>query len=178
MSSVSSPFGLRPAFSPSGTLRQSANPIASGYGSTIYHGSPVQLSSGNLIVGVTAGSWAGVFAGVQFVDSDGRGRVSTSWPASTVATEIRGYVSIYDQDTVFEIQADDTLDVDAIGQLYDISVSSGQTTGYSTQSLATASQTNDDLLVVGLREGPDNAWGDAYPVVLVKLNNQAFTTGQ
>lgn len=178
MSSVSSPFGLRPAFSPAGILRQSANPIASGYSSTIYHGSPVQLTSGNLVVGVGAGSWAGVFAGVQWIDSDGRGRVSTSWPANTVGTEIRGYISIYDQDTVFEIQANDTIDVDSIGGLYDITASSGSTAGYSTQALDPSATTNEDFVVVGLREGPDNAWGDAFPVVLVKLNNQAFAIGQ
>jgi len=66
MSSSNAPFGLRPAFHPSGLDRAQAlaNGIASAYGTDILKGQPVKLnSSGNLVVAGAGDSFQGAFAG-------------------------------------------------------------------------------------------------------------------
>jgi hypothetical protein len=85
MSSTSAPFGLRPAFHPSGLDRAQAlaNGITSGYASNILKGQPVQYGTtansgtlGTIIAAGTTGAIAGAFAGVEFTDTTGRRRVS------------------------------------------------------------------------------------------------------
>ena len=86
MSSSNAPFGLRPAFHPSGLDRAQAlaNGIASAYGTDILKGQPVKLnSSGNLVVAAAGDAFQGAFAGVEWTDTTGRRRVSNYWPAST-----------------------------------------------------------------------------------------------
>ena len=57
MSSVASPFGLKPAFHPSGIIRQQLSTIVSGHPTDIFQFSPVRIddASGALIQAV-AGS--------------------------------------------------------------------------------------------------------------------------
>ena len=87
MSATSAPFGLRPAFHPSGLDRAQAlaGGIASGYSSNILKGQPViyNSSAGTIGAVTTTGAWTGAFAGVEWTDSTGRRRVSNYWPAST-----------------------------------------------------------------------------------------------
>ena len=72
MSATSAPFGLRPAFHPSGLDRAQAlsGGIVSGYTSNIFKGQPVQYGTtanggtvGTIIPATTSGAWAGAFAG-------------------------------------------------------------------------------------------------------------------
>ena len=68
MSSTNAPFGLRPAFHPSGLDRAQAlaGGIASGYGSAILKGQPVKYVTGGTIQPAAAGdAFAGAFAGVE-----------------------------------------------------------------------------------------------------------------
>ena len=86
MSSTNAPFGLRPAFHPSGLDRAQAlaGGIASAYSVDILKGQPVKLNTSGVIVVAAAGdSFQGAFAGVEFTDTTGRRRVSNSWPANT-----------------------------------------------------------------------------------------------
>ena len=86
MSSTNAPFGLRPAFHPSGLDRAQAlaGGIASGYNTDILKGQPVKLdSNGNIVVAAAGESFQGAFAGVEFTDTTGRRRVSNYWPANT-----------------------------------------------------------------------------------------------
>ena len=86
MSAVNAPFGLRPAFHPSGLDRAQAlaNGIASAYATDILKGQPVKLNtSGVLVVAAASDAFQGAFAGVEFTDTTGRRRVSNYWPAST-----------------------------------------------------------------------------------------------
>ena len=86
MSSTSAPFGLRPAFHPSGLDRAVAlaDGIVSGYGSDILKGQPVLLTTaGKLNPATTGDAFQGAFAGTEWTDTTGRRRVSNYWPAST-----------------------------------------------------------------------------------------------
>ena len=133
MSSTSAPFGLRPAFHPSGLDRAQAlaGGITSGYSSNIWKGQPVKYSaSAGVIIPSTAGSaWSGAFAGVEWTDSTGRRRVSNFWPAST--TYITGSCVAYfynDNNIVYEIQTDATIAQTSIGNEYNFSSITAPTT--------------------------------------------------
>jgi hypothetical protein len=68
MSSTNAPFGLRTAYSPSGTIREFASTIASGYASDIYTGQPVKIASDGTLQAASAGdSFVGAFAGCQYL---------------------------------------------------------------------------------------------------------------
>ena len=78
MSSTNAPFGLRPAYHPSGLDRAVtlADGIASAYNTAILKGQPVKLNtSGNIVVAAAGDSFQGAFAGVQWTDTTGRRRV-------------------------------------------------------------------------------------------------------
>ncbi len=174
MSAELNPFGLRPAYSPSGIVRPGPlSSIVSGHPSTIYQNEPVRVRADGNIEGAPAGQRAiGTFQGVEFVDTEGRFRVSNRWTANMVATEIRAYY-IQAQDTVmYEIQADDTLDISSVGQQYDWTTLAGSdVTGLSSVALdVSTAGANAGLRVLGLNPGPDNEFGDAFPVVLVQIS--------
>jgi hypothetical protein len=109
--------------------------------------------------------------GVEFVDSTGRQRVSNYWPASTTGTNIIAYFTT-DPTIVYEMQANATLAIATIGQQYDISgVTGNTTTGFSTASLDVASATtNAQVRVIGISNYVNNAWGDTYPIVQVQIS--------
>jgi hypothetical protein len=166
MSATNAPFGLRPAFHPSGLDRAQAlaNGIQSGLSVSILKGQPVSyvtaavltatglsgISNGTIVPSATPGNSAassgyqvaGAFAGVEWTDSTGRRRVSNYWPANT--TFITGSCIAYfynDQNIVYEIQADGSLAQTSIGGEYNFSAITGgsTTTGLSQCTLASAS---------------------------------------
>jgi len=178
MSSTNAPFGLRPAFHPSGLDRAQAlaNGITSGYSSNILKGQPVKYSaSAGVIILATAGAaWSGAFAGVEWTDTTGRRRVSNYWPAST--TFLTGSCVAYfynDNNIVYEIQSDATIAQTSIGIEYNFSnVNAGSTTtGLSACTLgvstAIGSGSQGDMRVVDIAPYADNAWGDSYVVLRV-----------
>lgn len=177
MSTTSQPFGLAPAYHPSGTIRPSSYTITTGYATNILQNQPVKIipsSTGEGTIGAAAigDAFIGTFQGVQWVDSDGRLRFSNKWTASTAGTQIICWVTL-DPAIVYNIQANGSLDVDSIGKQYDFTAITGgsTTTGLSAMMLDTASSaTNASLRVIGLTPGPDNAWGDAYPIVQVQIS--------
>ena len=86
MSATNAPFGLRPAYHPSGLDRATvlAGGIASAYSSDILKGQPVKYVTGGTIQPAAAGdAFVGGFAGAEWTDTTGRRRVSNYWPAST-----------------------------------------------------------------------------------------------
>ena len=186
MSSTSAPFGLRPAFHPSGLDRAQAlaNGIASGYGSNILKGQPVlYLASGGVINVSTAGTaWSGAFAGVEWTDTTGRRRVSNYWPASTAYTTGSCIAYFYnDNNIVYEIQTDATIAQTSIGNEYNFSsIAAGSTTTGLSQctlgvSTAVGNNTQGDMRIVDIAPYVDNAWGDAYVIVrVVNARSQFF----
>ena len=186
MSSTSAPFGLRPAFHPSGLDRAQAlaNGIASGYSSNILKGQPVlYLASGGVINVSTAGTaWSGAFAGVEWTDTTGRRRVSNYWPASTAYTTGSCIAYFYnDNNIVYEIQTDATIAQTSIGNEYNFSsITAGSTTTGLSQctlgvSTAVGNNTQGDMRIVDIAPYVDNAWGDAYVIVrVVNARSQFF----
>ena len=190
MSSLSAPFGLRPAFHPSGLDRAQAlaSGIVSGYASNIFKGQPVQYGTtanggtvGTIIPATTSGAWAGAFAGVQWTDTTGRARVSNYWPANTAYTAGTCTAYFYnDSNIVYEIQADASLAQTSIGNEYNFSnVTSGSsTTGLSAATLGASTAVNvganGQMRVVDLAPYVDNAWGDSYTIVRVVNSASQF----
>ena len=190
MSSTSAPFGLRPAFHPSGLDRAQAlaNGIVSGFNTAILKGQPVQYGTtansgtiGTILPATTSGAIAGAFAGVEWTDTTGRRRVSNYWPANT-AYQTGSCVAYFynDNNIVYEIQADATLAQTAIGNEYPFSnITAGSTTtGLSQCTLAAGSPVGNgvqgQLRVVDLAPYVDNAWGDLFPIVRVVVSQSQF----
>lgn len=184
MSSISAPFGLRPSFHGGGGLiRPVAGTIASGYNTNIFMGSPVgYIADGSIAMAAAGGTGVagacGAFAGVEYTPADGRRRVGNTWPANQVATDIVAYFTV-DPMITYDIQCSGTLTQAAIGGQFDWSTNGSAngntTTGISTVALNIGSgAANAGLRVVGLTPGPDNAWGDAFPVVQVQLSEHQF----
>ena len=191
MSATSAPFGLRPAFHPSGLDRAQAlaGGIVPGYASNIFKGQPVQYGTtanggtvGTIIPAGSTGAWSGAFAGVQWTDTTGRARVSNYWPANTAYTAGTCTAYFYnDNNIVYEIQADASMAQTTIGNEYLFTnVTNGSsTTGLSQATLgastAVGNATQGQMRVVDLAPYVDNAWGDSYTIVrVVNSNSQMF----
>ena len=188
MSATNAPFGLRPAYFPTGLERAQAltNGIASGYASNILKNQPVQYGTtansgtlGTIIAAAATGAIAGAFDGVEWTDTTGRRRVSNYWPASTAGTNIVAYF-YNDLNIVYEIQTDATIAQTSIGNEYNFSnVTAGSTTtGLSAATLGVSTAVGNgaqgQLRVVDLAQYPDNNWGDAYVIVRVQIANSQF----
>ena len=182
MSAASNPFGFRPAYHSTGTDRGTLYTIASGYGTAIYKGQPVILNSnGTITAGTAAADILGHFAGCEYQDSaTGKWIESNYWPASQAVVSgsvIRAWVWD-DANTVYEVQADGSVAQTAVGSQADVSNPTANTgTGLSQATLGTGSLTNSgqaQYRVVGFSQALDNAVGDAYTVVQVKIARHQF----
>lgn len=190
MSATLAPFGLRPAFHPSGLDRAQglSNGIASGYASNILKGQPVQYgttanggTTGTIVIATTSGPIAGAFAGVEWTDVTGRRRVSNYWPANT-AVQAGSVVAYFysDMNIVYEIQADGTMAQTTIGNEYPFSnITAGSaTTGLSQCTLnaggAVGNNVQGQLRVVDIAPYVDNAFGDAFTIVRVVISQSQF----
>lgn len=186
MSSINAPFGLRPAFHPSGTIRPVAGTITTGYASNIFMNAPVGLIADGSIALAAAGGTGltgacGAFQGVEYnPTATGPRVVSNMWPANTAAVNIVAYFT-QDPTITYEIQCSGTLTQAALGSQADWSTNdtnAGNTvTGLSNVTLNIASITavgQAGLRIIGLTPGPDNAWGDAFPIVQVQLSEHQF----
>lgn len=185
---VNAPFGLKPVFHPTGNMRPRAldGAIPSGYGTSIFLGDPVRINpnSGNIVVGSGSNAIVGGFAGCEYVDTFGRPQVAAYWAASTsifANTTVRAY--FHDDPTlVYAIQAAGSLAQTSLGNQANMTVGSGNTTtGISAGVISTtlAGSSSQGLLrIVGLYPDINNAWGDAFTVVLVNIANHQFINPQ
>lgn len=190
MSSTSAPFGFRPSFHNSGQMRPKAYVIASTYGTNIFSGDPVKLTDNGVVqLGTSDGTrngtvdgiaLLGIFAGVEYRDSNGRPVVSNYWPASTTGTEIQCYV-YDDPETLFDVQYDNpspgTTVQTAVGEECDWTVASpgGSTaTGLSNTKLTVIQATSGQFQITGFGYGPDNLLTDAYVVATVRINEHHY----
>ena len=183
MSATNAPFGMRPAFHPSGLDRAQAlaNGIVSAYSSDILKGQPVKYVTGGTIEVAAAGDrFAGAFAGVEWTDTTGRRRVSNYWPANT-AFQTGSCVAYFYNDPliVYEIQADGSLTQASVGDQADLSntTAGSSTTGLSQATLSTTlagAGASAQMRIVDLAPYPDNAWGDAFTFVRVSINESQF----
>lgn len=182
MSSVSAPFGLRPSYHPSGTIRPSVGTITSGSANNLFHNGPVRIdpTTGDILPATAgaANNLVGVMQGVEYTMANGRRTVSNWWPTGTVALTSQGpgTVLYYTQDPwiTYAIQANGSVARTSLGALGSFTAQSGDTgTGLSTVMLDTASlaDTADQLQIVGITKGPDNDWSDLFTVVDVQIAN-------
>lgn len=172
MSSTNAPFGLRPAYHPSGTIRPAYGTIASGYSTTIYQNGPVKIGTdGTLQAAAATDRFIGSFQGVEY-NTTIRPVVSNVWLANTTGTAIQAYYTA-DPYITYEIQGDGSIPATALGEQADFTNagSGNATTGLSsaTISASTAASGTYQLRIVGLTPGPTNNWGDAYTVVQVQI---------
>lgn len=192
MSSSAYPFGMVPAQ----TLAAGYNTqgfesfnILDGYTTSIFFGDVVKMATTGLIqkdTGTTTLTPYGVFVGVSYVDPAlGYWLNGQYWPASTTTGYDTGPLRptckvVDDPNAVFMIQADDTVAQTALGANAAIVQTAGASTfGKSRNSLSASSIDTTNTLplrIVGLAQLPDNAWDDAFPILLVKFNNHQLTT--
>jgi len=192
MSATSAPFGLRPAFHPSGLDRAQAlangiqavstsGNVSLGYATTILKGQPVKMdTAGYIVVAGASDPILGAFAGVEWTDATGRRRVSNYWPASE-SFQVGSLVAYFysDPNIVYEIQTDGTLSQLAIGDEFDFSnVTAGSTTtglSQATLSITPAGSGNLKVMrIVDLAPYPDNAWGDSFVIVRAQIAEYQF----
>jgi hypothetical protein len=191
MSATSAPFGLRPAFHPSGLDRAQAlangiqavstsGNVSAGYATTILKGQPVKMNTAGYIEVAAAGdSFLGAFAGVEWTDSTGRRRVSNYWPANE--SFLVGSVVAYfysDPNIVYEIQTDGTVAQSVIGGEADLSntTAGSTTTGLSqaTLSNSVAGSGTAQMRIIDIAPYPDNAWGDSFVIVRATIAEYQF----
>ena len=180
MSATSAPFGLRPAFHPSGLDRAQAlaNGIPSGYSSDILKGQPVLYVAGSGViepVNATADAVSGAFAGVEWTDTTGRRRVLNYWPANT-AYQTGSCVAYFynDPNIVYEIQAAGSIAQTSIGLDANFSnfAAGSTTTGLSQATLnatVLATGVQGQVQILDIAPYPDNDWGDNFTIVRVQV---------
>jgi len=193
MSATYAPFGLKPVYHPSGLVRSLNFTGAYDTAAIFYSGTPVALdeatTAGTATLVVASNTptanmrLAGVFGGVEYTDASGRRTVS-KWFGPDLGTATNVVMWIFmDPEIVYEVQANGSLTNIVVGQEFNFTaVSSGQIIGNgglgtSTAALSTtavAAGTQAQMQVVNLGRAIDNAWGDAYTVVQVKLANDTF----
>lgn len=196
MASTASPYGFK-AVNELGGLPYAGStrsiPIASGYATNIYNGSLVYVqSTGYLAIATATGADAttngfpvgtantgclGVFVGCSYTNPSTKQKVFAQyWPTGTVASDAVAYV-VDDDRAVFQVQADGSLTIAALGSNVYLSAvqstSTGSTTsGNSNTSVsATAVTTTAAFRVVGFVDMTGfSTVGDAYTDILVKFN--------
>jgi len=147
MSTVFQPFGLKPAYHPSGLDRSvpfaGTNSYVTGVtytapyslssGQSFYQYQPVGItSSGQLTIAATAAATSpvyGVFDGVEYTTAEGRRTLGKNASKVTLdaATSIVFWI-FQDPELVYEIQSAGSVTSAAIGSEYNFSATSGNTT--------------------------------------------------
>lgn len=187
MSSISAPFGLRPAYKEGGTPVSTSilGTILSTYNANIFLYSPVKIGTdGTLQLAAAGEAFVGAFMGVEYKDPATQRQVlSNRWLAGTVAEEVQAYYS-RDPYITYQIQADGPVAVTNIGNQADTTVATAgnAVTGLSEVMLATAGLVDSgefkQLRVVGIPPGPDNAPGDAFTIVEVQISDHQYVAGR
>lgn len=179
MSATNAPFGLRPAFHPSGLDRAQAlaNGITSTFASNILKGQPIKyVAASGVIQPVTSTeAFSGAFAGVEFTDTTGRRRVSNYWPANT-AYQTGSCVAYFynDPNIVYEIQADGSVAQTSVGLEANFTnlTAGSAVTGLSQCTMSAtilATTVQGQVQVLDIAPYPDNDWGDAFTIVRVQV---------
>lgn len=179
MSSTSAPFGVRPVYHPSGVIRQTEylSGVASGYGTSLFTGTPVKFTTTGTLVATAAGAdeTIGSFAGCEFGDSTGY-YVLPYWPASRTYDTTYGPARFYvndDKGTIYEGQASGAVPMTERREGINLAdASQGSTyTGFSTQRLdaTTTGATPATYIITDVAPYPGNEWNDTYTIVRVGI---------
>lgn len=151
-------------------------PIANSYATNIFKGDLVKLGTDGTIQKVTVSTDypIGVFAGMVPM---GQGRNPGSYfvagTSASAGFTLKGMV-IADPLSLFEVQADGSVSVGDVGANFDVTVGTGVTTyGISTSRVHASSRSDAAGMVkcLGISDRADNLATDAYPFLIVKINN-------
>jgi len=174
------PFGLRYVYHPSGEPRIEtlANGIASGQALPIYTGSAVSIdpATGKLMPTPVAAPCVGLFCGCFFI-SGNRPFKLPYWPAGQTfdaGTPMWAEYTPFDSQAILEGQANGPVAQTALGEAINLASATptgSVYTGISSQALAatTTGATPGTFIVQNIAGYPDNAWGDAFTIVRVRL---------
>lgn len=159
--------------------------IASGYSTAIYYGDLVKLVVGGTIekeAGTTTAKPVGVFLGVQWTDPTYGPTFRQYYPGSVTASDIYAFVCD-DPDALFQIQADDSLDQNAVGTNAALVQTAGSTTtGDSKVALDASTIAGTATLpvrIVDFVRSELSKPGDDFTDVIVMFNTHFYrsTTG-
>jgi len=163
MANTDKPDGFTPAYHMyGGVIRPARMRIASAYGTAIYSGDVVNLSSGYVIQGTATGTPVGVFYGVYYTATDGTPTFSKVWTADTATQgSADAEALVYtDPGIVYEAQfTAGTPAVSFIGSKYTLSTTAGSSTTGRSKEGATATTSSGVALCVGFNLAPSNAIG-------------------
>jgi hypothetical protein len=182
MSAALFPYGLKPVFHPTGLDRATLYTGPVSLTNNIYQYSPVTVDATNGLSVKVSGAVTNIYGvadGFEYTDASGRRAVS-KWVGSALGTLTNVYAWVWtDPETVYEAQANGAVVSTSIGREFNIlNAQSGQIIGNGGLGQSTAvidstgpvaSGTQGDVLVIGLGRAPDNAWGDSYTQVQVKI---------
>lgn len=190
MTSTAAPFGLNPIRHINGKFppppRAMVDGIASGYGSAIYYGSPVMLNTnGTLTIATTAADIIGVFAGCQYIPSNGGlMQPSPNWVASTAYTAGTMVAYVWDDPgIIYEIQSNGSIAATAVGDQADFvnPGTGGSVNGVSTAAISSTlsgAGVQAQLRIVGLSNKINNAWGDSYTIVEAMIARHQYVSNK
>jgi len=179
MTATSAPFGLRCVYHPSGEPRIETltNGIASGYATGLYTGTPVKLTTDGTLVATATGadSTIGIFVGCFFI-SGGRPFQQAYWPAAQTYdanTLMWAQYEALDPNAIYEGQADGAVAQTANGEAINL-VTASTGSIYTQQSAQFLNHTTTGaapgtFIVQNIAPYPDNAWGDAFTIVRVRI---------
>jgi hypothetical protein len=174
MPGTANPFGLKPVYHPSGTIRIESGTITSGYNTGIYENAPVKIGTDGTLQLAAAGERAiGSFCGVTYIDSTGRPIVSNQWVANTAGTQI---IATYtrDPEIVYEIQSAGSVTQADVGNQADWTTATAGNAITGLSSVAISSTMTDSgnagLRIIGFGREVDNAPADAFTNVWVQIS--------
>lgn len=177
MANTNKPDGFTPAYHMyGGVIRPAKMRIASGYGTAIYSGDVVTLSSGYVQQAGATDTPVGVFYGVFYTATDGTPTFSKVWSASTATQgSADAEALVYnDPGIVYEAQfTAGTPAVSFIGNKYTLSTTGGSSTNGRSKEGVTATTSSGVALCVGFASQPSNEIG-AYARGLFTFPTNTF----
>ena len=163
MANTNAPDGFTHAYHIyGGIIRPAKMRIASGYGTSIFSGDVVTLSSGYVQQAGATDTPVGVFYGVFYTASDGEPTFSKVWTASTATQgSADAEALVYnDPGIVYEAQfTAGTPAVSFIGNKYTLSTTAGSTVTGRSKEGVTATTSSGVALCVGFASNPSNSIG-------------------
>lgn len=179
MANADTPFGFKVAgHKNGGTARHTTFNIAYNYGTAIYAGDAVILSSGKVAVAAdSSGTVLGIFDGCSYKNAAGEQVFSRYWPGVAL-TDSAAVVTAYvyaDKGILFEVQCETGVayvDATHVGTACDlIATHAGSaTTGQSGQEITPGTTGDAQFMIHQLINRPDNAAG-VNAKVLVSIND-------
>lgn len=183
MGTVNAPFGMRPLYHPSGSIRPATMKLSKTLAEatpTLFQYQPVAIdSTGRLAAAVNGSDYVGVFMGAEWTElSTGRPVISNQWTNGTLVKDLgpdsaRFYYT-RDPYIIYQVQASQALSPDDIGeQAAFLNATAGNTTtGLSTAALdgSTVSTAQNMMSIIGLDWDVNNAdWTDTFPILQVRI---------